>query len=305
MVIKSVLKKAQPFTTINPVRISVITPSFNNSEWLKRCVASVADQGPALREHIVQDACSSDGTRAWLSRDPRAKSFFEKDAGMYDAVNRGLARAQGEIVSYLNCDEQYLPGALQKVSEFFSRRPEVDVCLADTIIVDAEGKYLCHKLALVPGKLGIWVRFPVITAALFMRSATLQKKGLRFDARWKDYGDIFFVMELIRAGCRFGVLPQFTSIFTDTGENMNLKANAQKERREKESMTPSAVRLFYPWLFFVYLFRQLMRGAFTPKPFDYSLFTSGAAEIPGRTRFRASAPTTFWPGRSRWAGSKA
>ena len=218
----SVPENAQPALSEKPLKISVITPSFNNSEWLKACVASVADQGSVLQEHIVQDACSNDGTREWLARDPRVKSFFEKDAGMYDAVNRGLERAHGEIVSYLNCDEQYLPGALHEVREFFLQHPEIDVCLADTIIVNAEGNYLCHKLALVPGTWGIWVRFPVITAALFLRSATLRQKGLRFDTRWKDYGDIFFVMELIRAGCRFGVLPAFTSVFTDTGENMNL-----------------------------------------------------------------------------------
>ena len=287
------------------MKISVITPSFNNSEWLKACVASVADQGSVLQEHIVQDACSTDGTREWLARDPRVRAFFEKDAGMYDAVNRGLGRAHGEIVCYLNCDEQYLPGALHEVKEFFLQHPEIDVCLADTIIVNGEGNYLCHKLALVPGKWGIWVRFPVITAALFLRSATLRQKGLRFDTRWKDYGDIFFVMELIRAGCRFGVLPAFTSVFTDTGENMNLKPNAQKERRQKESMAPLPARLFYPWLLLVYLFRQLLRGAFTRKPFEYRVFTPGSSGISERTRFFASSPTMFWPGRSRWSGSKA
>src|SRR5271155_3382250 len=104
------------------MRFSVVTPSFRQSQWLKLCVASVADQGVEV-EHIVQDACSDDGTLDWLLTDPRVKAFSEKDAGMYDAVNRGLRRASGQILSYLNCDEQYLPGALQAVGDYFERHP--------------------------------------------------------------------------------------------------------------------------------------------------------------------------------------
>ena len=285
------------------MRVSVITPSFQNSEWLKLCVASVADQGDALLEHIVQDARSTDGTADWLGKDARVKAFFEKDSGMYDAVNRGFDRASGDIVAYLNCDEQYLPGALRRVTEYFEEHPKIDVCVADTIIVDARGDYLCHKLALVPGKTGIWVRFPVITAALFMRSSTLRAKGLRFDSRWKDYGDIFFVMALLKAGLKFGVLPCFTSIFTDTGENMNLKPNAQKERKEKESMRPLQVRLGYPWLLLCYVFRQWLRGAFWKKAFQYRIFVRGGTGSSRRNIFKVSSPTAMWVGRSRWRKS--
>ena len=100
------------------MRFSIITPSFRNSEWLKLCVASVADQQVDL-EHIVQDAGSDDGTLDWLLTDSRVKAFVEKDSGMYDGINRGLRKATGEIVAYLNCDEQYLPGALSAVKEMF------------------------------------------------------------------------------------------------------------------------------------------------------------------------------------------
>src|ERR1700722_12182525 len=108
------------------MRFSVVTPSFKQSQWLKLCVASVADQG-VEHEHIVQDAGSDDGTLDWLPHDARVKAFIERDRGMYDAVNRGLRRAQGDILSYLNCDEQYLPGALPAVEKFFADHPHVDV----------------------------------------------------------------------------------------------------------------------------------------------------------------------------------
>ena len=66
----------------------------------------------------------------WLPNDPRVKAFIEKDSGMYDAVNRGYRRASGDILAYLNCDEQYLPGALKTVREFFETHPQVEVLLA-------------------------------------------------------------------------------------------------------------------------------------------------------------------------------
>src|SRR5579859_3783100 len=113
---------------------SIVTPSFRNSKWLKLCIASVADQEGVEFEHIVQDSCSDDGTQDWLPRDPRVRAFIEKDTGMYDAVNRGFRRAQGDILAYLNCDEQYLPGALPAVRQFFERHPEIDMVFGDVVV---------------------------------------------------------------------------------------------------------------------------------------------------------------------------
>ena len=128
------------------MKFSIITPSFRSSKWLKLCIASVADQEGVELEHIVQDSCSDDGTLDWLPQDPRVRAFIEKDAGMYDAVNRGFRRAQGDILAYLNCDEQYLPGALKSVEDFFEAHPQVEIALAGTIVVDGE-----RRLHLSPG----------------------------------------------------------------------------------------------------------------------------------------------------------
>src|ERR1019366_9421237 len=111
--------------------ISIVTPSFNQIEWLRLAVASVADQEGVDYEHIIQDG-GTDGVVEILESEfgnlgKRLRVFVEKDTGMYDAVNRGLRQGQGEICAYLNCDEQYLPGTLPRVAEFFSRYPEIDL----------------------------------------------------------------------------------------------------------------------------------------------------------------------------------
>src|SRR5438105_12902146 len=122
---------------------SIITPSFRSSSWLKLCIASVADQ-QAEAEHIVQDAGSDDGTLDWLRQDRRVTVFVEKDQGMYDAINRGMRLASGDILAYLNCDEQYLPGALRRAAAFFEQHPGIDVLFGKNIIVDPYRPYLQH-----------------------------------------------------------------------------------------------------------------------------------------------------------------
>jgi hypothetical protein len=75
--------------------------------------------------------------------------IIEKDSGRYDAINRGFRRAQGDLLAYLNCDEQYLPGAPASVGGFFAAHPEIEVALAGTIVVDGDGHYVCHRHSLV------------------------------------------------------------------------------------------------------------------------------------------------------------
>jgi glycosyltransferase involved in cell wall biosynthesis len=165
------------------MQFSIITPSFRSSEWLKLCIASVADQGVEA-EHIVQDSCSDDGTQDWLPRDPRVKAFIEKDAGMYDAINRGLRRANGEILAYLNADEQYLPGALAAVARCFAAHPEAAVVFGDTIIVDRSGNWRQSRRACLPRKYHTWVSdtMGVTSCATFFRRSLLQR-GCFFDER--------------------------------------------------------------------------------------------------------------------------
>ncbi len=278
------------------MRFSVITPSFRNSQWLRLCIASVADQQGVDKEHIVQDSCSDDGTQEWLAKDPRVRAFIEKDQGMYDAVNRGFRRAGGEVLSYLNCDEQYLPGALAAVERFFSVHPKVDVVFPDTIVTDPQGEYICHRLSLVPRKHQIWVRFPVLTCSLFVRHRVINEMGIFFDTKWRDLGDWFWVNEMVRRGVRMAVLPQFTSVFTDTGENMNLKPNAQRERRKKWAMAPLWVRVMRQPIAVLNRLRLVLRPPALVKPFEYELYTRESPEK--RVVRRATQPTSFWKGRS-------
>jgi hypothetical protein len=91
------------------------------------------------------------------------------------------------------------------------------------------------------------------------------------------------------------VLPEFTSIFADTGDNMNLKANAVRERGEKWRVTPRWIKLLQPYWMIQYRARIAMRTRTRRQPFDYSIYTM--ASPTSRFLFHAAQPTTFWKGR--------
>ena len=279
------------------MKISIITPSFRNSQWLKLCIASVADQrGAGVEvEHIVQDAGSDDGTLDWVCDDPRVTAYVEKDSGMYDAINRGFRRATGDVLAWLNCDEQYLPGALEAVRDYFKANPKIDVLIADAVVTDAEGNYICHRYGLKPLASHLWHRFPVLSCSLFVRRGVVADLGIFLDTRWRVLGDLFWVMEMVRRGLRFGVLRQFLSTFADTGENLALSPVAKREQPLKTEMTPQAIRLARPPILLLHKLRLLLSGVYWQKPFEYALYTLAS---PGaRVAHHVARPCGRWLGR--------
>lgn len=274
------------------MKLSIVTPSFRNSRWLKLCVASVADQQGVAFEHIVQDAGSDDGTLDWLPQDRRVQAFVEKDAGMYDAINRGWQRATGDVLAHLNCDEQYLPGALAAVAEHFSKHPETDVLVAHSIIVDAAGQFMSCRKCIEPVSALIWLQNPTITSSLFIHHRVITEHRLLFDTRWRYLGDAFWMIEAVRRGLRFAALPRFTSTFADTGENMCLIPAAQRERQTKVEMTPPWIRRLRWPLLQLNRTRNLLRGLYRQEPFSYALYTH--ASPTQRVTIQVDRPVCRW-----------
>ena len=275
------------------LKFSIVTPSFRNSAWLKLCIASVADQRPDVElEHIVQDSCSDDGTQDWLPQDPRVRAVIEKDQGMYDAVNRGYRRATGDILAYLNCDEQYLPGALAAVEKFFLANPGIEVLLAGSIVTDGDGNYLCHRHSMVPDPRQIWFRFPVLTSGIFIRRQVIAQRGIFFDPKWRDLGDFHWVLALIHHQVPIAVSNEFTSAFADTGENMNLKPNAVREMAETQAMIPAWMRPLKLLWILGHRVRRIIHGHFNLRATRYAIYTKASPDR--RVTFEVPRPTAIW-----------
>lgn len=276
-----------------PVLFSIVTPSFRNSQWLKLCIASVADQ-KSEHEHIVQDSCSDDGTQEWLPHDNRVTAVIEKDSGMYDAVNRGFRRARGDLLAYINCDEQYLPGALEKVASYFDRHPDNDVLFGDVVVVDANGRYMCERKALVPQALHSMVsgNLSFLTAATFVRRSFVEKHGLYFNAGMRTAGDADWTLRLIRAGARMAVVRDFLSAFTETSANMGRSETAMREGALIKSHAPRWAQAAAPAIVAHYRLRRLWKGLYKCNPHDYAIYTCDSPTH--RRTFQVDSPTFRW-----------
>ena len=108
--------------------ISIVTPSFNQAEFLEDCIRSVIDQSYPRLEYVIIDGGSTDGSVDIIRRhEGRLKHWVsEPDKGQYDAVNKGFAQSTGEIMAYLNSDDKYTPWAFQVIGEIFSAFPTIE-----------------------------------------------------------------------------------------------------------------------------------------------------------------------------------
>lgn len=260
------------------VRISVVTPSFRPGPWLRLCIASVADQGVEV-EHIVQDAGSDDGTLEWLRAEPRVRLFVEPDAGMYDAINRGMRRSSGEILAWLNCDEQYLPGALKAVQERFAAEPALDVLFGDIVFVDAQGRYAGHRKVQPPLLWHTWTcHLSTLSCAMFFRRRVLFEYGEWLDPGWRDSGDGEWMVRLLRRGVRMAALGRFTSAFTLTGANMSRGENARREERRLHRTAPLWMRAGRPIWIAHHRLRRWLGGMYRQAPFSFAIYTPQSPE---------------------------
>jgi glycosyltransferase involved in cell wall biosynthesis len=134
-------RNAQGITSTHVLpRISIITPSFNQGEFIRATIQSVLSQNYPDLEYWVMDGGSTDQTVDILRAcGPEVRWVSEKDNGQADAINKGFARSTGDIVAWLNSDDTYLPGALEFVGGYFARHPNVDVVYGDGYYVDRQG----------------------------------------------------------------------------------------------------------------------------------------------------------------------
>jgi glycosyltransferase involved in cell wall biosynthesis len=275
------------------LQFTIVTPSFRNSEWLKLCVASVADQEGVTFEHIVQDAGSDDGTLDWLLTDPRVSAFAEKDTGMYDALNRGLRRAKGEIFSYLNCDEQYLPGTLAVVQKFFAMHPDVEIVFGDVVVTDSTGRYRFHRKFLPPTLYHTWAcHLSPLSCATFIRQSFIQRHQLNYDPRFRLVGDGEWMVRALQCRPKMASLRRFVSAFAETGANLSTTPDFYRELRLIWNSAPGWVQRLRPIWTLLHRVRRAILGAYSHRPFSYSVYT---VSNPGeRTSFHSKKPTGYW-----------
>jgi glycosyltransferase involved in cell wall biosynthesis len=291
------------------------------------CIASVRDQVVATPsalsiEHIIQDAGTPgiedlarelgaefyhDGQLIFHAKESGAgvplailqsapdqaanyslKIFSEKDAGMYDAINRGLARSTGEICAWLNSDEQYLPETLSKVAEIFHQQTKLDVLLGDAILLNASLEPVCYRRIMVPS---LWhtrlVHLHSLSCAMFFRKSCLPAPPL--DPQWKVIGDAVLMDRWLREGRKIRACGDPLSFYTFTGSNLSAGQLGAQEHERWLGESGLRAKWRKPGIVMLHRFRRLMHRAY--ERFSVSL-DYYAPE--GRRQWQGKLPGT-WP----------
>lgn len=361
------------------MHFTIITPSFNQLDYLKRCVASVADQvtegvkdydlsvqedlnpktknlnhrliKPISIHHHIQDACSTDGTREFLrafqieverlklSGGYESDSFSfasEADEGMYDAINRGVEltrdrqrsevggqrsedsgqRAEGRgkssfpnnqqpitansrdsVIAWLNCDEQYLPGTLQKVAAFFESHSDVDILFGGMLVVDEKGELLaCRKAMPMRNRFLEASYLYNYSCAMFFRESLWRELG-GFDTSFKNAGDEDLIRRAMKHGARSVVLNDYLSTFTYSDTNLSSDPAALEEHERLKQSASFSARVFKLPMNLLRLIEKFLRGGHVQRgSVAYEIFQGEAMT---RTEFKSNPPGCRWPGEAK------
>ena len=128
-------------------KITIVTPVYNNVKYIKNCIVSVLNQNYPNLEYIVIDGASTDGTAEIIKKykDKLAYYVSEKDRGQTHALNKGFAKATGDVFAWLNADEEYLSGTLMEVGKAFLADTELDFFFGNRVIIDENHNEIGRK----------------------------------------------------------------------------------------------------------------------------------------------------------------
>ncbi len=135
-------------------RVSIVTPSYNQAQFLEQTIQSVLGQEYPNLEYMVVDGASIDGSVEIIRRYAARLAWWtsERDSGQAEAINKGMQRARGEIVAWLNSDDAYLPGAIAAAVHAFAKHPEAVMVYGDMRAVDGRNRTInllrYHQLSL-------------------------------------------------------------------------------------------------------------------------------------------------------------
>ncbi|MGL4399478.1 MAG: glycosyltransferase [Luteolibacter sp.] len=169
-----------------PLKISIVTPSYNQGEFLERTIRSILDQNDAHLQYIVVDGASGDDSPAIIQKyaDRLAWSVSEKDSGHADAINKGFSHSDGDVMAWLNSDDMYFPWTLQLVREIFEKFPDVEWITGiplvwnsnDQVIENYKGEAYLNKWDYMSGRYQ-WIQ----QESTFWRRGLWNRAGGRID----------------------------------------------------------------------------------------------------------------------------
>ncbi len=215
-----------------PPLVTVVTPSFNQGSFIRATIESVLSQNHPALEYLILDAGSTDETAAVASEYASRLTFIsEPDRGQSHAINKGFRRARGEYVAWLNSDDVYLPGAIQRAAAELERESHLGGVYAEGFLIDRQGNQtgrFPHTRPFDYNRLLYFSDYILQQTVLFRKSIFNQIGYLDEDLHYVMDWDI-----LIRIAKRFelGYIPEYLACLREYPE---AKSSAGGGRRIQE-----------------------------------------------------------------------
>ena len=182
--------------------VTIVTPSYNQASYLERTLTSVLEQDYPRLEYLVVDGASTDGSLEVIKKYADKLTWWvsEKDSGQAEAINKGLSRAKGDILAWLNSDDYYLPRAISSAVKVFQDNPDVVLVYGNMLAVDEHGQ-ITNELNYRQLTLEDLLCFQIIgQPAVFFRREAFEKAG-QLDTTYHYLLDHHLWLRIALQGC--------------------------------------------------------------------------------------------------------
>lgn len=235
----------------NNVKLSIVTAVYNDEKYLRRCIKSVKKQGYDNIEYIVIDGGSTDGSINVVEQYEEVVDYWisEPDDGVYDAMNKGIRRATGDVIGLLNADDYYEEHTAQTVAETYEKNPQsIIVGAMNRILPDGSTYTLRRKLSQRVLDSEIYYRTPVNHPATFVPASVYDRIG-QFDTDIKISSDYDLICRAYQADVPFVFVDRVLSNMQAGGmssgtNNAFLRAQELYEIRRKNNLVSPARNLW-------------------------------------------------------------
>lgn len=240
--------------------ISIITPSFNQGEFIEDCILSIKNQSYTNIEHIIVDGGSTDNTLEIIKKyegSYNLRWISEPDNGQADAINKGFKMAHGEILAWLNCDDYYLNlEVLRKIIGYFTLYPSADVIAADGYYVNTDKVFLSPSdfvRKYVNLKRMRYADY-MLQPSTFWRKSIFEK--VTIDEQWVYTFDWLFFLDIFEKGYSVLAINDYLSAYRVSGDNKTALDNA-KRKKEIAKMAKRNFGFFSLQTFHCYLVYEI------------------------------------------------